>query len=288
MTTRFDDPGAGSACVHLLRTLAVGVSIAALAGCATGSSIIDGSGGATDGSAGPGQTSTGSKTTSSTMSSTMQTSGPGGVTSSSTGTPCSESPCKLTAPQCGCPASRMCTIDGTGARVCVPSGTQGIGQACSATNDCSEGGICLGQTIGSCFEFCTNDGDCTGPGGLCLLKLNDGVGGTVPNVTMCSQNCNPASATSCNVTGLGCQIATDTATNKTFTSCVAAGAGGDTAPCPNGTADCKSSFGCFTVGASDQCLQWCKVASGGCPSGLSCLSLNPALLISTTEYGVCN
>jgi hypothetical protein len=171
-------------------------------------------------------------------------------------------------------------------RVCNPVGTQAIGQACSAANDCAPGGICLGATTGSCFKFCSSDAECVSPGGKCLLKLNDGMGGSVPNVTMCSQNCDPASASSCAVAGLGCQIATDTATQKTYTSCIDAGSGGDTAPCPNGASDCQAGFGCFTVGTQNECLQWCKVGITTCPGGLTCQDVMVSL--GGTSYGACN
>lgn len=278
-----------------IRSLAAAMLVAAtLTACATGSTIGDGSGGSGGTGSGATGSSTSAKATTGTAStstmSSMQTSSPSATTdtSSSTGTPCSESPCKLTSPQCGCPSSRMCTIDGSLMRACVPVGTQAMGQACSVGNDCSAGDICLGQTQGSCFKFCSTDAECVSPGGLCLLQLNDGMGGTVPNVTMCSQNCDPSSATSCNVSGLGCQAATDTASNRNYTTCLDAGSGGDSAACPNGPSDCKAGFGCFTAGAQNLCLQWCKMGGVACPQGLTCQGFATPLTIGTSTYGVCN
>src|SRR5436853_39287 len=80
---------------------------------------------------------------------------------SSSSAMCAESPCKLVSPQCGCPMGQACVVDGSGMRKCTPAGNAQIGDACSANNECVEGGVCL-ATVGApttCFEFCDNDNE---------------------------------------------------------------------------------------------------------------------------------
>jgi len=211
------------------------------------------------------------------------------ATSSSTGPTCTETACTLTAPQSGCCGSDNCTVDATGAHFCVASGTATTGQACSAINACALGDICLGATVGTCFNFCSTDNDCTAPGGHCVLQLGDGMGGAVPNVSMCSQNCDPTDASSCNVTGLSCQAWVDTPTGKNYTSCVPSGGIGPGGACPNGDGDCQAGLDCANFTAGPKCAQWCRVGVTVCPGALTCQSFTtPFLLTPTIEYGVCN
>jgi len=184
----------------------------------------------------------------------------------------------------------MCSIDANGDRACIPKGTQPIGAVCSATNECSPGSMCINQggaqTV-SCLEFCDSDAQCTGPGGLCLIQLDDGSGNAIPGVTFCSQNCDPTTNSGCSgIPSTGCQVAQDSVSQALFTVCSPAGAGGDTAPCTDNSS-CKPGFGCFTVGTANQCLQWCKVNGAACTiSGTSCQDLGAN--IGGTEYGACN
>lgn len=260
--------------------------------CATGATI-DGVGGA--GAGGTAQSSGSGKTTGSSTQSSMSTSTQSSMStassmmSSSAADPnCSEQPCKLTSPQCGCSPDRQCSVNAMGDRECIVKGTAPIGASCGST-ECVPGAMCVGPTSTSlsCLEFCDDNSDCTGPGGICYFTLDDGSGGMVPGVKLCSQNCDPTTNSGC-ASGLGCQVVRDMATNQVFTFCAQAGTGGDTAACVNGFTDCKAQFGCFNNGTSDICLQWCTIGGAACPGGLTCYSLQTPLIVGATEYGVCN
>ncbi|NOY92383.1 MAG: hypothetical protein GXP55_14410, partial [Deltaproteobacteria bacterium] len=54
---------------------------------------------------------------------------------------CSESPCRLVAPQCGCAAGEGCYIS-SGSRVCATAGTTAIAELCN-TVQCVPGAICV-------------------------------------------------------------------------------------------------------------------------------------------------
>ncbi|MFO0618433.1 MAG: hypothetical protein U0414_37915 [Polyangiaceae bacterium] len=279
-----------------LRTGSFLIALAA-AGCATGATI-DGAGGAGSGGAAAStgkssSTNSMSTSTQSSMSTTSSTQSSMSTASMMTSTGvdpnCPEQPCKLTSPQCGCTADRQCSLDANNDRTCILEGSAPVGASCGTGNQCVPGSMCLGPAVGalSCLEFCDMDNDCTGPGGICYFTLDDGSGGAVPGVKLCTQNCDPTNNSGC-AAGLGCQAVRDTMTMQTFTFCPKAGTGGDGASCAtNGFADCKPGFGCFTSNGSDVCLQWCKVG-GSCPNALTCYSLLDPLIIGSTEYGVCN
>src|SRR5688572_19519517 len=116
--------------------------------CAHGDSITSGSGGGNSG---------GGDATNS-------------VTNTTTGPPCSEQPCKLVAPQCGCEVGYACTVDGPGSRACVQAGTAGQSEPCDDATFCEAGTICVGYTDAqtSCATFCDDDSQCVAPGGKCV------------------------------------------------------------------------------------------------------------------------
>jgi hypothetical protein len=180
-------------------------------------------------------------------------------------------------------------VGADGERECIVEGTAAIGASCNST-ECVPGAMCLGPAANalSCLEFCDDDGDCTGPGGICYFTIDDGNGGSVPDAKLCTPNCDPTTNSGC-PTGLGCQAVRDMTIPDPFTFCAQAGVGGDTAPCAGGFKDCSPTFGCFTQNGNNLCLKWCKVAGGTvCPSGTTCQQLIDPLIVGTTEYGVCD
>lgn len=273
------------------------LSIPLMVACAEGDTLnaggnatgATGGGGPTNGGGGAGASSFGgdgqggtanSTTTSSSSSSSSSSSANGGAGG---GPACSEQPCKLTTPQCGCDPNEQCTVDATG-RSCIPEGNVPWGQPCSGDN-CAPGLLCLQTTTteATCGKFCASDADCTAPGGLCILKLNDGSGGEIPNVTMCTDNCNPLTNVGCAVGG--CQVLQETSGLLRFlTLCVEAGTGTQAAPCV-GNEDCAPTFGCFNDGVSDLCLKWCNLAAPSCPAATSCVDV--AVSLGGINYGVC-
>jgi hypothetical protein len=239
------------------------------------SSSSSGKGGAGGGGGGSSGGAGGGASSSSSASSSASSSGQ-----------CLETPCKLVNPQCGCAAGEMCQIDGTtsGAKECVAAGNVAIGAACTGA-DCSPGSICVNTTpvIDTCVKYCNTDTDCTAPGGLCLITLNDGSSGNIPGVTLCTENCDPATNIGCPVAGTGCQMAQESMGQmRLLTRCTEAGSGTQGASCTD-NGDCATTYGCFNAGTT-QCLKYCKVGGAACPGGLICSSLGT---IGSTEYGVC-
>lgn len=260
------------------------------AACAKGSALNGGStqGGGDGGGGGePAGTTTGGGDASST------TTGPG--SGGGGGNACSEQPCKLVEPQCGCPAGEQCTltaVDGT--RGCVAAGTSPQGAVCTG-DECAPGHICLGTTptISTCLKFCDTDAECEAPGGICYFEINDGSGGTIPDVTLCTDNCDPASNTGC-ASGTACQLAQVPPEQQggppgpLFTLCGETGTGVHTSACTD-NGDCAPTFACTgELNMQTVCLKWCKVGqAGNCPTGQTCSQFDPALLLGSTEYGAC-
>jgi hypothetical protein len=239
------------------------------------------------GSGGAGGTGAGAGGTSST------TTGAGG----GTGGACAESPCQLVAPQCGCPAGEECSlVPSSGARYCATAGTLGAGDQCGAGMLCAAGEICIGivgamPAVSMCGAFCATDADCVSPGGLCLLTLSDAAGAMIPNAMVCTQNCDPITNTGCQVPGVSCQVLQEQMAPMAYlTGCQAAGAGMHGAICTT-SADCAPTFGCFTSGGTEECLQYCDPNNPTCPNGTICEALaNPQMqpiMIGNDEYGVC-
>lgn len=205
------------------------------------------------------------------------------------GAPCSEDPCKLVAPQCGCAADEKCTLDTAGERACGPAGTAAVAAQCDANQDCAPGAICLGEAnVGYCAPFCDADTDCTG-GTICAVKLGDGAGGVIDGVSMCSSTCNLATASGC-PTGLGCILANEAdGQQRFFTMCFAAANGTTGAACP--TPDvCAPGYGCYNTGTSDQCFQNCDVNAPQCTTG-TCVPIQDEnmqnIVINGVSIGAC-
>lgn len=211
---------------------------------------------------------------------------------------CGESPCKLVAPQCGCPSGQGCYIDGTGSRLCTTAGANGAGNACSGLSSCVPGHLCIninseGGSTAVCAEFCNLDSDCDS-GGLCVITLDDGSGGSLPGIKLCTNACDPVAQTGCR-SGAYCDVFRESAgAMRYFTDCTAPAAGTGT----QGTAcaspdDCQSGFACIDPDGStgampQQCMHWCNRSTGsGCAAGETCFGFDPALDAGGTEYGVC-
>jgi hypothetical protein len=241
---------------------------------------------ATSTSAGATTSTSGSTTSSSagasTTGSSAQTTGAGGGA-------CAETPCKLVAPQCGCPPDEMCAIDNTGQRACLTAGTAAPGAACGPV-DCAPGGICLGTgNLGFCGEFCKTDSDCNAPA-ICILGVSDGNGGTVPNAALCSSNCSPTTSAGC-PTGMGCQIVQeDLGAMRYGFTCTAAGTKTKGQPCAS-SSDCAPNFGCYNIGNALQCARNCNTFNDQCPGAETCnalvdLNAQP-IVVNGIGVGVC-
>ncbi len=267
--------------------------------CATGgvgSADDDGSDSAANGSGTAGATTAtgGASSSSDTSANTSGTtnSGTGGMTSatstaaSGSGGNCSESPCKVTSPQCGCANGQKCSLDGQGLRVCIADGNVAVGQSCIGPI-CMAGSMCLGnQTFANCKKFCNTDSECSAPGGLCIIQVDDGNGGSYKE-TWCSENCDPVSGTGCPLATGKCEIGQEsTPPNRFFTTCLQAGSGVQGQTC-NLITDCASGYGCINYNNQDVCAKWCKTSSPSCPGATNCATFTTPMLIGSLEYGAC-
>ncbi len=207
---------------------------------------------------------------------------------------CGESPCRLVAPQCGCGTGQGCYLAGT-TRSCNPAGSAAEGAACAAVNSCAPGLACLNVSrsttaVNQCMRFCASDADCSGAGSICVYTIDDGAGGMVPGVRVCSRGCDPITSAGC-TTSASCQIFQETAGSmRYFTDCMApVGAGGQGASCADST-QCQRGFIC--LGTPGTCLRYCNapgtIAGGGCSIFEACYGFTTPLIVGATEYGVCD
>jgi hypothetical protein len=199
-----------------------------------------------------------------------------------------ETPCKLVAPQCGCPAGEQCTLSGAD-RVCGPVGSTPADAACT-DDTCEPGTYCVNTAdpINTCAKFCATDADCEAPGGLCLYTLNDSMGMPIPDVKLCSPNCDPATNTGC-AAGTACNLAQETMGQMRILSvCSLAGVGTYSSPCTDNT-DCSPTFGCIGEDAqmNTVCLEYCRVGLNDCAAGFTCNGFPMPILLGSVEYGAC-
>jgi hypothetical protein len=263
------------------------LTLLGVAGCAQGDPIgPSGAGGAS--SSGPGAGGDGAGGDPSSTSSTSST------TSTSTGPSCSESPCKLTVPQCGCDVDEQCTIGENLARTCAPEGSVGPGQACDADTSCGTGSLCVGFGSGplTCHAFCEVDGDCTGVGSRCVLTLGDGMGGEVDGVAMCSTPCNLINNAGCNIAGTACRLNLITGDDVPFTNCDLAGSTVYPDNCSTQD-DCAVGHVCWpSSSGGNRCFQWCNVDAPTCPGQTTCQAVDVVegtpLVLGGISYGLCS
>lgn len=212
-------------------------------------------------------------------------------------TMCSESPCRLTAPQCGCSAGLGCYIGAGGLRECRTAGTVADGSLCDGATSCRVGSDCINVSssptvpVSYCRPFCASDAGCSG--GLCIIDLVDAAGAPIPGGTVCTTPCNPARMTGC-PTGATCDVFQETAAPmRLFTDCRApVGTRTQGLPCLD-PSECASGYTCLDVDGpgirGPECVHWCEVPSGrGCGPLEICLTFVTPIVIGGREYGVCD
>ncbi|MEQ8456620.1 MAG: hypothetical protein RLO52_41875 [Sandaracinaceae bacterium] len=214
----------------------------------------------------------------------------GVVTDTGVGGSCSETPCRLLPPQCGCPAGQGCYLTGGTERTCATQGPEREGQACSGVTACQAGLLCAGSAGAAfCSRFCNSDADCTGgPGSICIIELSDGMGGSIPGVRLCSAQCVPPTANGC-PTGMACSIFGESdGAMRTFTGCTPAGTAPTGASCVD-SEDCSPGHFCGDPGTGNECIRLCTVSTGGpeCGAFEACNSFSDPAIIGGTEYGFC-
>jgi hypothetical protein len=272
--------------------------VAVGASCAKGTTYMGIGGSGAEGGSGPTSSSSASSSGSSTTSSSSSTSSSGTVSSSSStsssGSGCPDTPCKVTSPQCGCAAGEACTVQ-SGAVTCGQAGPDLEGQACgtSATDLCQAGLLCVtaSPTVGQCLAFCDSDSDCQAPGGICLLTLDNGMGGSIPNVTICTPNCDPLTNAGCPATSM-CDLRRESmGLMRWLTLCDPAGTKTKGQVCDPTANDCAPKFTCINNGTNNVCLQYCNVNAPNCPAGQTCGALQDQnfqpITLGNVTFGVC-
>ena len=219
---------------------------------------------------------------------------PPGQTCGATGcvSACSESPCRLTSPQCGCPGGQGCYLSGS-VRSCAAAGSAAEGASCTTASSCQPGLVCLNVSsttavVNQCGRFCAGDTDCIGNGSLCTYTLGDGAGGTVPGVRVCSRACDPVTSTGCSSNAV-CHVYREMPSAGRFlTDCAGpAGFGWEHDFCIDNT-DC--SRGTFCAASLGECLAYCNTSRGDadCPFSDACYRFATPLVVGGVEYGYCD
>lgn len=144
--------------------------------------------------------------------------------------------------------------------------------------------------MGRCKRYCFEDGDCGGPGGLCILPVVVTAPSGLPVIAMgieaCTPDCDPVSAARC-PSGMACQIVKEPSGPRFHTDCHPAGSGTQLATCTT-AADCAPGYVCQSNDGTLVCLR-------RCPIGGDCADVAPARCTAQTarptvggvEYGVC-
>jgi len=154
------------------------------------------------------------------------------------------------------------------ASLCVPSGTQGTGDACNVvtTGDCEEGQGCQACNAENtcqgriCRSICTSDSECGSQENSCLgLDNNDVVG---EDVGFCAESCDLYDGQQdCNSMGEGCQRLTNN-----IGYCGEVGEKGNMERCTRGANECAEGLTCLGLrseGAGSvvsRCLPECAPA----------------------------
>ncbi|RLB45476.1 MAG: hypothetical protein DRJ42_29830 [Deltaproteobacteria bacterium] len=189
---------------------------------------------------------------------------------------CSESPCRLVLPQCGCSSGQMCArvTAGSPVRSCVREGATPLGEYCIFATGCQAGFTCVrGNGAGICMRWCEGPGDCAGT--ECLrLVIDDSVGA-------CRIPCNPIDRTGCAV-GTACYVAPGaelSGASATLTLCVAPGTGAIGTAC-TAPFDCQPGLAC----PIDRCVELCDLDAPSCGTG-TCMDLGWSA--DGVRYGEC-
>jgi cysteine-rich repeat protein len=196
--------------------------------------------------------------------------------------------CELVSPQSGCEGTQACDIvtdDGeTGCRDVTGSGTSN--SHCATDTACSAGYTCVGDLAipddTECMRFCNTDANCNGDGSRCLIELADGDGNPIPDVTLCTNHCEPLTQNGC-PSGQGCIIFDDGPDD--FTDCEVMGNRLDGQSCTE-TEQCMEGSICVGTIVGAECASMCEVGDS-CPTGGVCGPFSTPVIISGIEIGVC-
>ncbi|MEZ4249826.1 MAG: hypothetical protein R3B99_16470 [Polyangiales bacterium] len=195
------------------------------------------------------------------------------------GIECTDDPCRLIAPQCGCTAGRACYTNG-GSSMCLAVGSTPERELCNGQlNACEPGMLCATSgTSQICIRLCEANSDCTGgPGSFCAKDLSADLHACSFSCDLVAQDC--PEGFRCEPGSVPSEPGLRTATDCTPITGSAAGDEGDAC---SSFRDCMPGLTC----GSGQCLRFCAFGSV-CESGGTCSELSPGIRIGGTEYGAC-
>jgi hypothetical protein len=196
------------------------------------------------------------------------------------------------APQCGCPANQTCDVTNpaNGAVSCVMAGTKALGRACMVTSECIQGYTC---EFGTCRPYCAKlNADCKVAGtGVCIAATDDN-SQPLPNMQVCTLQCDPVSPEALCGTGNTCLWFPSMYAPAKVTDCSFPGDVVALAACTTDY-DCGAGYACGkhpTKGM--QCEKWCRIGAAytaDCPGGFTCKDYYgaDAPIVSGVKEGLC-
>jgi hypothetical protein len=195
-----------------------------------------------------------------------------GADGSPQGGPCAESPCKAMLPQCGCPSGQACYLAAAGPK-CTAPGIVDESDQCTTNAECIPGHVCAqgqdGVAVKVCKRLCQADGDCVGPGSICLQDSG---------FKACSIGCNPVTSSRCPPSA-ACQLYQRSGDMAPFTDCGGIGTRQPLQSCSDAF-PCVAGYVCGTTsGGATACIKYCT------PS--DCSSCDVMGTFGGTSYGVC-
>lgn len=201
---------------------------------------------------------------------------------------CSEAPCKLVPPQCGCATGQGCYADDALKRTCLAAGALGEGSPCTQGNDtsCEAGLACREHKIAGaaailCSRLCLVDADCKGIGSVCYAPSYRGA-------KACSVACDPVAQTGCAPTSK-CVIVQNAGGNWTDCTVKGTSTGTQGAACTANTSSCAPGFACageIVNGVTTySCAKYCR-NSADCGGGRVCDGMAP-LKGGAAAFGQC-
>jgi hypothetical protein len=211
---------------------------------------------------------------------------------------CSDTPCRLIRPQCGCATGEGCVLDimapaGVERGVCITTGTVPEGGFCSARPDCVAGTDCY---TGLCRRFCRQSGTDCPAGQVCESVSAPGASmGTTTYGVCTGEVCVPATGAGCPAS-LNCDILVHTDPSggmaRTVSYCTDAGTVPFSGACSS-TRLCAPTFTCLVSGTGHACGRFCRVTMGNadCADAPArngypvCRTLG--LRFNGLEYGAC-
>ncbi len=181
-------------------------------------------------------------------------------------------PCRILAPQCGCPEGTSCHPEYAGAHVCRTAGSYGLGSACVVHYDCRPTLACH---QGACVIVCEPpdaEDRCEGPYSACVHWDDSHL------FASCNIVCEPETSLQCGA-ALACRIRTIAGYN--YTHCGPEGTRSLGQSCTS-EASCQRTLTCVSGPLESTCRRICSRSSTSCTCDFS-----RARTVNGVTYGYC-